>query len=120
MRQAELFAKTGYDLVVGHGPHVQQPVGMQGDTPVLYSLGNFIFSTQGRFQKLGGKDPYGLVAKTFIGPKGVERIELRCILIDNLVVKYRPRPCTEEERADSFSKLGPGVTIEGDAAVVLF
>ena len=120
MRQAELFAKSGYDLVVGHGPHVQQPVGMQGDTPVLYSLGNFIFSTQGRFQKLGGKDPYGLVAKTFIGPKGVERIELRCILIDNLVVKYRPRPCNEEERADSFSKLGPGVTVEGDAAVVLF
>ncbi len=120
MRTAELFAELGYDMVIGHGPHVQQPVAFFGDTPVLYSLGNFVFSTQGRFQKLGNKDPYGLVAKTFIGPKGIERIELRCILVDNLVVKYRPRACTAEERADSFAKLGPGVRVEGDAAVVVF
>jgi len=120
MRTAELFAELGYDMVIGHGPHVQQPVARFGDTPVLYSLGNFVFSTQGRFQKLGDKDPYGLVAKTFVGPRGIERIELRCILVDNLVVKYRPRECNAEERADSFAKLGPAVRVEGDAAVVAF
>lgn len=120
-RQAQAFAEIGYDLVIGHGPHVQQPVARFGETSVLYSLGNFVFGTQGRFQKDGAtKDPYGLIAKTFIGPEGVERIELRCILVDNLKVKYRPRPCTEQERADSFSKLGPGVVVEDDAAVVLF
>ncbi|MCO4771798.1 MAG: CapA family protein [Deltaproteobacteria bacterium] len=120
MRVAEQFSKMGYDLVIGQGPHVQQPVGQFGDMPVVYSLGNFVFSTQGRFQKLGDKDPYGLIAKTFIGPTGVERIELRCILIDNLRVKYRPRMCNAEERADSFAKLGLGVVVEGDAAVVVF
>ena len=51
---------------------------------------------------------------------GIERIELRCILVDNLVVKYRPRACNAEERADSFAKLGPAVRVEGDAAVVAF
>ncbi len=120
-RQAKAFAEIGYDLVIGHGPHVQQPVARFGETPVLYSLGNFVFGTQGRFQKNGvTKDPYGLIAKTFIGPEGVERIELRCILVDNLKVKYRPRPCSDEERADSFRKLGPGVIVEDDAAVVVF
>jgi poly-gamma-glutamate capsule biosynthesis protein CapA/YwtB (metallophosphatase superfamily) len=121
MRTAEAFAEIGYDLVMAHGPHVQQPVGLLGDMPVIYSLGNFVFGTQGRFQKDGAKlDPYGLIAKTFLGPKGIERIELRCILVDNLEVKYRPRPCTDQERADSYAKLGPGVVVEGDAAVVVF
>jgi len=121
MRFAELFAEVGYDLVVGQGPHVQQPVAMFGDMPVLYSLGNFVFGTQGRFQKDGATfDPYGLIAKTFVGPTGFERIELRCILVDNLKVKYRPRPCSAEERADSYRKLGPGVVVQGDAAVMSF
>ena len=48
-RQAALLAAAGYDLAVGHGPHVAQPVEVVGEMPVAYSLGNFVFGTPGRF-----------------------------------------------------------------------
>ena len=44
-RFASEFAKSGYDLVVGHGSHTPQLVGKVGDTPILYSLGNFTFTS---------------------------------------------------------------------------
>jgi poly-gamma-glutamate capsule biosynthesis protein CapA/YwtB (metallophosphatase superfamily) len=34
---------AGADLIVGHGPHVLQPVEQLGDALVAYSLGNFLF-----------------------------------------------------------------------------
>jgi poly-gamma-glutamate synthesis protein (capsule biosynthesis protein) len=37
------LAHAGADLIVGHGPHVLQPVERVGQTLVAYSLGNFIF-----------------------------------------------------------------------------
>jgi len=40
---AEAFAHAGADLVIGHGPHVLQPVERTGKTLVAYSLGNLLF-----------------------------------------------------------------------------
>ncbi|MBY0310015.1 CapA family protein [Patescibacteria group bacterium] len=40
---ANTLAALGVDIIVGHHPHVVQPVERIGDTLVLYSLGNFIF-----------------------------------------------------------------------------
>ena len=45
--QARFFADAGYDLVVGHGPHVEQPITSVEGMSVLYSLGNFVFGTPG-------------------------------------------------------------------------
>ena len=39
---AEYLSSLGVNLVIGHHPHVVQPVEYVGDTLVLYSLGNFI------------------------------------------------------------------------------
>lgn len=39
---AEL-SDAGFDLILGHHPHVVQPVEKIGDTMVIYSHGNFIF-----------------------------------------------------------------------------
>jgi hypothetical protein len=114
---ARRFADAGYDLVVGHGPHIEQPVGRVGGMPVLYSLGNFVFNSPGRFQKLD-KPPWGLVAKTYLGPDGFEGIELLCFLADNKRTDYKPRPCTEPERAEAFPPLGPEVAIRGELGVV--
>lgn len=38
----ELVA-MGFDLIIGHHPHVTQDIGRIGDVVVVYSLGNFIF-----------------------------------------------------------------------------
>jgi poly-gamma-glutamate synthesis protein (capsule biosynthesis protein) len=40
---AKLFADNGADLIIGSHPHVIQEHEVIGDTPVYYSLGNFIF-----------------------------------------------------------------------------
>ncbi len=48
-RQRELahyLVDLGADLIVGHYPHVISPIEIYNDTPVLYSVGNFI-SDQG-------------------------------------------------------------------------
>lgn len=40
---AKVLADAGADLIVGHHPHVVQPVEKIGDTWVAWSLGNFVF-----------------------------------------------------------------------------
>lgn len=43
-RVAREFARAGVDLIVGHHPHVLQPMEWLDGVPVFYSLGNFLFS----------------------------------------------------------------------------
>lgn len=116
---ARRLVDAGFDLVIGHGPHVQQPVGRIDGVPIVYSLGNWVFNTPGRFQKLD-KPPWGLVARTWLGPDGFEGIELSCIFADNRITKFRPRPCTDAERAEAFGALGPEVQVRGELGVVSF
>jgi poly-gamma-glutamate synthesis protein (capsule biosynthesis protein) len=40
---AQLFVDAGADLIVGGHPHIIEPIKTVSDTPVAYSLGNFIF-----------------------------------------------------------------------------
>lgn len=47
------LASLGVNLIIGHHPHVVQPVAMVGDTLVIYSLGNFL-SAQKELYKLIG------------------------------------------------------------------
>ncbi len=107
---------AGYDLVVGHGAHVPQVVEMLDGVPILYSLGNFVFGTPGRFDaEFPGR---GLMATTLFGPDGLHRVELRCILTDNDDVRFQPRPCSFEQAAAVFGALGSPVQLEGDVGVL--
>ena len=40
---AHLLAESGADVIIGHHPHVLQPVDTINHTPVYYSVGNFVF-----------------------------------------------------------------------------
>lgn len=116
-RWARRFADAGFDLVVGHGAHTQQAVGRIDDTVILYSIGNFVFGTPGRFDRYPAL-PYGLIATAHLGPAGFEAVELRCVFVDNRKVRYRPRPCTAEQRAESFGALGGHAVTDGERAWV--
>ena len=50
---AEHLAELGVHIVVGHHPHVVQPVTMIGDTLVIYSLGNFLSAQKELFKLIG-------------------------------------------------------------------
>jgi poly-gamma-glutamate capsule biosynthesis protein CapA/YwtB (metallophosphatase superfamily) len=42
-RQGRAFVDAGADLVIGHHPHVVQPVEIYNGKAIFYSLGNFLF-----------------------------------------------------------------------------
>lgn len=44
--QAKLIVEAGADLIVGCHPHCLQGIDYMGDTPVIYSLGNFWFNSK--------------------------------------------------------------------------
>ena len=46
LEQAPLLAEAGADLIVGDHTHCLQGIAFCGDTPVIYSLGNFWFSSK--------------------------------------------------------------------------
>jgi poly-gamma-glutamate capsule biosynthesis protein CapA/YwtB (metallophosphatase superfamily) len=114
-RDAAKFAAVGYDLVVGHGPHVIQRADKIGSTPVIYSLGNFVFGTLGEFSDRNGQ---GLVLKTEFGADGLEGLKLTCIVVDNERVEYQPRPCHARESARVLGRLGVPVKARGAEATI--
>lgn len=56
VRQAKYLASLGVDVIIGHHPHVLQPITFIGDTLVIYSLGNMISNQR----VLGVKQNIGL------------------------------------------------------------
>lgn len=52
-KTANFLASLGVDIIIGHHPHVVQPIEFIDDTLVVYSLGNFL-SAQNGIEKLTG------------------------------------------------------------------
>lgn len=55
---AAKLSEAGFDVILGHHPHVIQPVEKMGDTQVIYSHGNFIFD-----QNFSGLTQKGLICR---------------------------------------------------------
>ena len=57
-RLANLMAEAGADLIIGHHPHVLQPIEWIENNPhrtlVVYSLGNFISGQENDYKDIGG------------------------------------------------------------------
>ncbi|MFH0819273.1 MAG: CapA family protein [Patescibacteria group bacterium] len=74
------FAHTaidaGADLVLGHHPHVIQPIEKYKDKYIFYSLGNFVFD-----QMWSEETKKGLMAKINFTTSGVQDIELQAVYI---------------------------------------
>ena len=50
---AKYLASLGVDIIIGHHPHVIQPIEYIDDTVVFYSLGNFISAQDGINKRVG-------------------------------------------------------------------
>jgi poly-gamma-glutamate capsule biosynthesis protein CapA/YwtB (metallophosphatase superfamily) len=101
--QVDLARKAidhGASLVVGHHPHVPQPVEIYRGTPILYSLGNFAF---GSYSK---RTPYGLMAIAEFDESGrCTYLEVYPLHTDNSKVVFSPRPVTGLEGQSIFDRL---------------
>lgn len=91
---AEVIA-AGADLVMGHGAHAIQELDFQPAGGTVFSLGNFVFNSPGRYAGASGL-PYSLVARLQVA-KGRARLRLYPVFCDNRVTDFRNRPVTVEE-----------------------
>lgn len=48
-RSAHKMIDAGFDLIIGHHPHVPQGIEIYKGKPILYSLGNFIFGSKNNY-----------------------------------------------------------------------
>lgn len=101
-RSARELVEAGADLVIGHGAHQIQEIELYKGKWILYSLGNFVFHSPGRYSSRGAP-PYGLVARLELEEKGeTPQMTLRLypIQCDNSVTGFRTRPVTPKEFAE--------------------
>ncbi len=111
---AQAFVAAGYDLVIGLHPHVVQPVELIDGVPIIYSVGNYVFNTPGRFTRAA--PGFGLVVTTEFRARGHLIVHMRCIETDNAVVAFQPRPCDNVQAQDLLGSLHPKVAVRGAVA----
>ncbi|GAA3624234.1 CapA family protein [Microlunatus ginsengisoli] len=83
-RVAKAFADAGADLIIGGHPHWVQGMQQFGATPVVYSLGNFVFDMD--FQT---KTNEGVIAEAVLWDGRVKAVELVPYVIGG---DFVPRP----------------------------
>lgn len=99
VEMADALLAAGADLILGHGAHALQEIEQRQGRWVVYSMGNFMFNSPGRFSQSGAL-PFGLVAKLLVLPEeGSFRLLLRLypIFTDNRKTGYQSRFVTEAE-----------------------
>lgn len=103
--------KRSYDLVLGHGSHCIQEIELRDGRWVVYSIGNGVFQSGGRFQRYmreHGIYPMGFWAIIEIRCEGDMRsadLKLYPTYSDNHKTGFQPGPVTEkdfEQLADKY------------------
>jgi poly-gamma-glutamate synthesis protein (capsule biosynthesis protein) len=113
---ARAFAAAGYDMVIGTGPHVVQPITMVAGMPVAFSIGNFSFGSPGRYKSFGALG-YGLALRLDLSADKAASISATCLATDNQVVDYQMRPCTKAQSAELFPTVSRQLTpVSADTA----
>lgn len=92
IRWGRLAVDLGADIVIGHNSHNLQGMEIYRQVPILYSLGNFTFGTDGSFRKMG--NPLwgnGWIADIRVDRGRVVQVDLIPISTDNNAVRFQPR-----------------------------
>ena len=108
-RQQRLAAQLvafGARLVIGHHPHIAQPIELIDGAVVCFSLGNGPLGTPGRFHS--GRPPYGLVISFDLDIHAqVRHVAVTPILVDNAQIGFRPEIADDEPARRLIRKLLP-------------
>lgn len=93
---ARKLVRAGADLIIGHGPHALQPAGKIEDTDILYSIGNFVFNSDGEYKANPTALPYGAIVNLNFKGKSLYA-NLKFIETNNFKTKWIPQEVTDEE-----------------------
>lgn len=79
---AHLAVDSGANLIIGHHPHVIQDIEYYKNTPIVYSLGNFIFD-----QHFSKETMRGLLFQVTFKEKEIKEVKKKIIILNK---KYQP------------------------------
>lgn len=82
---AHMAVDLGATVVLGHHPHIPQPIEIYRGAPIFYSLGNFAFGSW------SVNTPFSFVAEIRFSGSKPARIILHPINVNNHVVLFQPR-----------------------------
>ncbi|MCH7315986.1 CapA family protein [Acinetobacter sp. ANC 3882] len=85
-RIAKLLVSCGADIVIGHGPHTIQPIEYINGKPIIYSIGNGVFNSNGEYDKHQAL-PYGCIVRLNLHE---EKLKLYPIFTNNLKTFWQP------------------------------
>ena len=97
----DLFA-SGIDLIIGHGSHMIQEFEKCQGKLVLYSIGNLMFHSPGRYAQMQAP-PYSFVASLnvqIVNDQLDIQLKLYPIVSDNKITNYQPRFVNKSELND--------------------
>lgn len=100
---AQALIDAGANLVLGHGAHMLQEIECYRGSWIVYSLGNFVFNSPGRYA-LKQAPPYSLVARLDVAvQRGTIKPVLRLypIFSDNRITNFQPHFVSD----DQFQKI---------------
>ncbi len=96
---AHTMIDAGADIVIGHGTHMFQELEIYNSKWIVYSLGNFMFNSPGRYEKENAHS-YSLAGILTVNNEFEKQnitLKLYPILSDNLLTNYQPRLLDKKE-----------------------
>ena len=107
--QAEELSRLGADLVIGCHPHILQPIGWIGEMPVVYSLGNYFFTSF---------TVDTCLIRASVRPSDMELVSLQFIPMLQSNCTVTTLEGGEKERVlQDMRNMSPDVVIDGDGFV---
>ncbi len=117
--EADAAIASGVHAIVGHHSHAAQGFGHRNGVPVLWSLGNAMFGTGGRF---GDEHGHGLLARLVIAQGAPVRFEIKPIRVNNQRngwrTKLAPRAEAEEVLRSLAARHGAHIEIVDGVGVL--
>jgi poly-gamma-glutamate synthesis protein (capsule biosynthesis protein) len=98
---ARLAIDSGAEMVIGHHPHVVEPVEIYKGKYIFYSLGNFIFD-----QMWSSGTREGIATKIIFDKNGVKKVENSAILIEDYC---QPKIITGTEADNILKRLNASI-----------
>jgi poly-gamma-glutamate capsule biosynthesis protein CapA/YwtB (metallophosphatase superfamily) len=95
--------KSGADIIIGHGSHMIQEIESLSKKPILYSLGNSVFNSKGRYSKFDVFEYSILTILEIVN----DNYLLKCYPIssNNLKTNFQPNFVTHREMMDLLAGL---------------
>lgn len=100
-RIAKLLVSCGADLIIGHGPHTIQPIEYIDGKPIIYSIGNGVFNSNGEYERHQAM-PYGCIVRLNMDE---QTLKLYPIFTNNLKTFWQPQQVNKDQFLEIKTKI---------------